>query len=175
MFTGRQRAVAGRESNIQGEREHNARKVDERFCGTASDSDGPVLQRLRTFGPIVGLVVGHFGEWSYGLQRLTSAAAEDAALRVRALSGARSIADARGRCAWYFRLEVAWAGINANARLKLERAEFVGWDARSAKARREERTRHKHSRRARWAWASVAYERGSDCKFARDRDGAVGG
>ena len=111
-----------------------------------SNASGPVDQFFRdecsrpgrTFGPIVDLVVGHFGDWSSGLERLLAAAAEDAAPRSRALFGARSPSDSRGRCAWFFRREVAWAGLNANARLKLERAGFVAWDARSAAARREE-------------------------------------
>ena len=96
-----------------------------------------MLQRLRSFGAIVGLVVGHWGEWNDGLERLLSAAADDAAPRMRALFGARTTRDSKGRCAWLFRREVAWAGLNANAALKLERAEFVGWDARTANERRQ--------------------------------------
>jgi hypothetical protein len=45
---------------------------------------------------------------------------------MRALFGARSERDSRGRCAWLFRREVAWAVLNTNAKLKIERAEFVG-------------------------------------------------
>jgi hypothetical protein len=120
----------------------------------------------------VPLVVGHFGEWGPGLYTLASAVAEDAAPRVRALFGARSAADARSRGAWHFRREVAWAGLNANARLKLERAEFVGWDARSANARRGERARYEHARRTECAWAAAAYDRPSERgAFPRDRDG----
>ena len=158
VFAGRQRAVEWRESKIQAEREHDARSVDSKFCGTQDGDDGPVLLRLRSFGPIVGLVVGHFGEWSAGLHRLLAAAADDAAPRMRAWWGARSDRDSRARSAWYFRREVAWAGLNANARLKLERAEFVGWDARSAAARRAGRAGSAHARRERCAWASAAFD-----------------
>ena len=170
VSAGRQRAVAWRASRIQADRERDARKVDAKYNGTADGVDGPVLQRLRTFGPIVGLVVGHFGEWSDGLERLLSAAAEAAAPRMRALFGSRSNVDSRGRCAWLFRREVAWATLNANARLKLERAGFVAWDARSAAARREERARQEHARRATVAWASAAYDAPRARDF-RDRDG----
>ena len=158
VFAGRQRAVEWRESKIQAERERDARSVDSKFCGTQDGDDGPVLLRLRSFGPIVGLVVGHFGEWSAGLHRLLAAAADDAAPRMRAWWGARTDRDSRGRNAWYFRREVAWAGLNANARLKLERAEFVGWDARSAAARRAGRAGSAHARRERCAWASAAFD-----------------
>ena len=95
---------------------------------------------------------------------------------MRALFGALSNDDARGRCAWFFKREVAWAALNANAKLKLERAEFVGWNARSAAARRNERVRQEQARCARcdWASAAAAFERGrygADARnFARDRD-----
>ena len=176
VFGGRQRAVALRASLIQGHREKDARKVDEKYCDTPAGVDGPVLDRLRTFGPIVDLVVGHFGEWSAGLHRLLTAVVDDAAPRMRARLGARSDVDARGRCAWFFRREVAWAGLNANARLKLERAEFVGWDARSAAMRRAERADRAQARWERCAWASAAFdayasrEGPSGGTFRRDRD-----
>ena len=159
-----------RESKIQVDRERDARLVDSKFCGTQGGEDGPVLLRLRSFGPIVGLVVGHFGEWSDGLYRLVGAAADDAAPRMRAMWGARTDEDSRNRCAAYLRREIAWAGLNANARLKLERAGFVAWDARSAAARREERARQEHARRATVAWASAAYDAPRARDF-RDRDG----
>ena len=172
VLAGRQRAVTWRAGRVQPERERDARKIDVKYNGTAIGDDGPVLRRLRTFGPIVDLVVGHFGEWSSGLERLLAAAAEDAAPRSRALFGARSPSDSRGRCAWFFRREVAWAGLNANARLKLERAGFVAWDARSAAARREERARQEDARRATAAWAQAAYEARPARNYARDRDAA---
>ena len=170
VFAGRQCAVEWRESKIQVDRERDARLVDSKFCGTQGGEDGPVLLRLRSFGPIVGLVVGHFGEWSDGLYRLVGAAADDAAPRMRAMWGARTDEDSRNRCAAYLRREIAWAGLNANARLKLERAGFVAWDARSAAARREERARQEHARRATVAWASAAYDAPRARDF-RDRDG----
>ena len=95
---------------------------------------------------------------------------------MRAWWGARTDRDSRSRNAKYFRREVAWAGLNANARLKLERAEFVGWDARSAAARRAGRAGSAHARRERCAWASAAFDapRGgaSAGHFPRARDAA---
>ena len=158
-----------RAGKIQGERVNDARRIDARFCGTQPGDDGPVLDRLRSFGPIVGLVVGHFGEWNDGLERVVSLACDDAAPRMRALFGARSERDSRGRCAWLFRREVAWAVLNANAKLKIERAEFVGWDARTARARHAEEARREHARRQTCAWASAAYERRSDSAHDQSR------
>ena len=173
VLTGHRRAVHVRAGKIQAERERDARRIDERFCGVQPGTDGPVLDRLRSFGPIVGLVVGHFGEWNDGLERLVSLSCDDAAPRMRALFGARSERDSRGRCAWLFRREVAWAALNANAKLKLERAEFVGWDARTARARHADEANREHARRHTCAWASAAYERRSDGdpnRFYRSRD-----
>ena len=158
VLGGHRCAVARRAAAIQGERERDARRIDARFCGTQPGDDGPVLQRLRSFGPIVGLVVGHFGEWGVGLERLLSAAADDAAPRMRALFGARSNRDSKGRCAWLFRREVAWAGLNANAALKVEHEEFVGWDARTAGDRRADQARREQARRATCEWASAGYD-----------------
>ena len=72
--------------------------------------------------------------------------------------GARTDEDSRNRCAAYLRREIAWAGLNANARLKLERAEFVGWDARTANERRAQQARRSNARRARCEWASAGFE-----------------
>ena len=175
VLTGHRRAVHVRAGKIQAERERDARRIDERFCGVQPGTDGPVLDRLRSFGPIVGLVVGHFGEWNDGLERLVSLSCDDAAPRMRALFDARSDRDSRGRCAWLFRREVAWAALNANAKLKLERAEFVGWDARTARARHAEQANREHARRHTCAWASAAYDRRRDnthdpSRFPRSRD-----
>ena len=90
------------------------------------------------------------------------AAADNAAPRMRALFGARSKRDSKGRCAWLFRREVAWAGLNANAALKVERAGFVGWDARTAGDRRAEQARREQARRAACEWASAGYDHAGD-------------
>jgi len=165
VFQGRRRAVLQRATKIQPEREIDARKIDERFCGTARGANGPVLSRLRSFGPIVDLVVGHFGEWSNGIERLLTAAVNDAAPRMRALLGARSTRDSKGRCAWLFRREVAWATLNVNAKLRLERARYVGSDPHTASANRVERERREYSRRATCAWASEAFDRARESQF----------
>ena len=55
----------------------------------------PVLQRLRSYGRVLPLVVGHFGEWNEELGRLVVALADDAAPRMAALFGASSAAAIR--------------------------------------------------------------------------------
>ena len=70
-------------------------------------------------------------------------------------------------CARLFRNEVAWAALNANAKLRLERAEFVGWDARTAGANRAQQARADNAQRERAAWAATA--------FRNERQGLYGG
>ena len=113
---------------------------------------------MRSYGPIVGAVVGHFGEWNDGLERLCAEASKDrdAAPRMCALFGARTARASQGYCARLFRSEVAWASLNANAKLRLERAEFVGWDARTAGANRAQQAKADYAQRERCAWAAAA-------------------
>ena len=75
-----------------------------------------------------------------------------------ARSGAGGDASGDGYCARLFRSEVAWASLNANAQLRLERAEFVGWDARTAGANRDhwQQVKAEYAQRERCAWAAAA-------------------
>ena len=168
VFGGRNVAVNARAARLQFERENDARRIDMTFCGTPRGTVGPVLQRLRSFGAILGLVVGHFGEWNDGLELLLRAAANDAAPRMRALFDADSPRQSLGRCAFHFRREVAWAGLNANAALKLERAEFVGWDAASAAAQRDAARERDDAQRARCADTAAARDRASFAQAGRE-------
>jgi len=167
VLSGHRRAVHKRAETIQREREADARKIDRLFCDTPQGQDGPVLQRLRSFGPVIGAVVGHFGEWNDGLERLLSAACSDAAPRMCALFGLKTVRASHSYCARLFRNEVAWAALNANAKLRLERAEFVGWDARTAGANRAQQARADNAQRERAAWAATA--------FRNERQGLYGG
>ena len=95
-------------------------------------------------------------------------AANDAAPRMRALFDADSPRQSLGRCAFHFRREVAWAGLNANAALKLERAEFVGWDAASAAAQRDAARERDDAQRARCADTAAARDRASFAQAGRE-------
>ena len=60
----RHAAVSRRASAVHREMHAKARKVDQRWNGTAQGAQGPVERRMLEFGPIGGLVVGAFGEAS---------------------------------------------------------------------------------------------------------------
>ena len=79
---------------------------------------------------------------------------------MRALRRKKNERISRGYCARFFRSEVAWAGLNANAKLRLERAKFVGWDARTAGANRAQQARADFAQRERAAWAATGFDCG---------------
>jgi len=81
---------------------------------------------MRSYGNMLALVVGHFGEWSLDLNRLIHAMAVVAVPRVGGLYSARGAKQAKAALAWKARRDIAWAGLNANAALLLDRAEWVG-------------------------------------------------
>ena len=124
-------AVELRAATLQSEYEGKARKADVTYGTTAPGTDGPVLQRLRSF-LLLGLVVGHFGEWSTDLRALVQVAAEVAAPRARALFGVRALKCRKAMILWHARREISWAVLNAAAKLRLDRAAFVGPTAAAA-------------------------------------------
>ena len=59
--------------------------------------------------------------------------------------------------------------MNANAKLRLERAEFVGWDARTAGANRAQQARADFAQRERAAWAATGFDRGRQGQYGGER------
>jgi hypothetical protein len=123
---GRQIAVNKRAKALQREYEDKVTKVDNRYGTTPAGQNGPCCDRLMTYGSIIGLVVGHFGEWSSDLNKLVHAAARVAVPRVGHLYSTLGAERAKSVLMSKARREIAWAGLNANARLLLDRAEWVG-------------------------------------------------
>jgi hypothetical protein len=118
--------VKRRAARIQPEYEKKARELDEKYGTTPAGQPGPCLLRMRSYGNMLALVVGHFGEWSPDLNRLIHAMAVVAVPRVGGLYSARGAKQAKAALAWKARRDIAWAGLNANAALLLDRAEWVG-------------------------------------------------
>ena len=142
MTHGRHReAVKMRAALIDREMVDAARRCDVEFGGHPADQDGPVLQRLRSYGRVLPLVVGHFGEWNEELGRLVVALADDAAPRMAALFGASSQRSAKHVILFFARRSLVWAGCVANARLKLARSAYVGPTWAAAAIRRNEAAR----------------------------------
>jgi hypothetical protein len=116
---------------LQAERERNARVIDVKSGQAPAGQQGAVHQRLRSDDKILGLVVGHFSEWSADFSRFVGAIVELVAPRVVHLYTSRGHQAVKAALLLKARRDIAWAGINANAKLLLGCSEWVGKSAMS--------------------------------------------
>ena len=130
------RAVNRRANAIATQMGGKARQLDQRFNATAVGEVGPVERRLASFGPVRGLVVGHFAEGSEHLEALLTGAAHCGALRHWAGMRAREPADAHGTVAWLLRRRWGMTAWKSTVRLLLDRLEYVGNGSMRAHGRR---------------------------------------
>ena len=126
VFAGRMLAVERRAGKLQREYERKAQRLDVNYGVTPPGERGPCCDRLESYGPVLGLVVGHFGEWSHDLNQLVRAMAKVAVPRVGRMYSALGEERAMAVLLNKARRDIAWAGLNANAKLLLDRAEWVG-------------------------------------------------
>lgn len=129
-------AVARRARALPAEYAAKAREIDRKFCGTLPADVGPVEQHLRSFDPVRGLVFGAWGEASPDVEKLLTALAHIGATRHWRGMRCRDAGAAVGVLAWMLRRRWALTVLRENARLKLERLEFVGRGAAAAATRR---------------------------------------
>ena len=130
------RAVNRRADAVIAQMNAKARQLDQRFNATAAGEVGPVEGRLAAFGPVRGIVIGHFAEGSDHLEALLTGAAHCGALRHWAGMRAREPADAHGTMAWLLRRRWGMTAWRSIARLLLDRLEYVGQGSMLAHARR---------------------------------------
>ena len=130
-------AVTRRAAGLPQEYAGKARELDRKFCDTAAGEQGPVERRLRSFEPVRGLVFGSWGEASPDVERLLGVLAEVGPRRHWRSMHARCPEEAKGALAWLLRRRWAMVALRENARLKLDRLEFVGVGAVAASQRRE--------------------------------------
>ena len=150
-------AVFLRAGRVGPEMDAAARRCDVEFGGHPAGQDGPVLQRLRSYGGVVPLVVGHFGEWSSELSQMVTELAEEAAPRMAVLFGASSSRAAKSTIQFYARRSLVWAGCIANARLKASRSIYVGPTWAAAATRRQEAARSDDRAFARYRDAAASW------------------
>ena len=129
-------AVARRARGLPAEYAAKARRVDQQFCSTARGAVGPVEAKLRTFDPVRGIVFGTWGEASPEVERLVHIFSSSGAAKHWRSMHAASPAEAKGGLAWLLRRRWAMTALRENARLKLERLQFVGRGAMAAAHRR---------------------------------------
>ena len=108
-----------------------AQKADQQYCGTRPGTVGPVEARLRTFTHVVPLVFGAFGEVSEGVELLLSKIAAAGAKRHWRRMKARKEEEAIGALVWLLRRRWGMTAVRENARLTLDRLQYVGSNPRS--------------------------------------------
>ena len=117
-------------------RASKAQRLDREFCATHPGVVGPVERRLLGFGPVRGLVFGHWGEASPRVTELMLAAAEVGSCRHWRSMRAANPAAAIGSLVWLLRRRWGIDAWRAHARPLLDRLEYVGAGAQAAAERR---------------------------------------
>ena len=135
-LTSRCGAVNRRSGALPGEAAAKARLIDTRYCGTPAGEIGPVTRRLAAYGPVRGLVFGHWAEASSNVEDLLSGCAHTGALKHWVGMRARDPTDAIGSLAWSLRRRWGMTAWRSAARLLLDRLEYVGRGSETARARR---------------------------------------
>ena len=129
-------AVTRRARALPGEYASKARELDAKFCGAQPGVPGPVERKLNTFDPVRGLVFGSWGEGSPDVDRLIGVLADVGATRHWRGMQSSGPDEAKGALAWLLRRRWAMTALRENARLKLDRLEYVGRGAAEAIQRR---------------------------------------
>ena len=136
------RAVNRRADALPAEAATKARNLDARYCGTPAGEVGPVARRLASYGPVRGLVFGHWAEATSHVEALLSGCAHTGSLRHWIGMRARDPSDALGPLAWTLRRRWGMTAWRSAARLLLDRLEYVGRGAEAARARRVVASEH---------------------------------
>ena len=129
-------AVNRRANALPAEYAAKARSVDQRYCGSTHGTVGPVEAKLRSFEPVRGLVFGAWGEASPATHKLLSVMAQCGAQRHWRGMRCEDPGSAIGSIAWLLRRRWGLTALRENARLKLERLQYVGRGAAAASQRR---------------------------------------
>lgn len=151
-------AVNRRADVLPGRAATKAHKLDIQFCGTLDDDTGPVARRLNAFGPVRGLVVGHWAEGSRHLKSLLTGAAYCGSQRHWTSMRAREPRDANGTLAWLLRRRWGMTFWRSTARLLIDRLAYVGRGSVKADGRRADASEAAAAARraAHWLFRSTA-------------------
>merc|ERR1712082_63886 len=112
-------------------------KVDQQVLGTPRGEIGPLQRKLASFGDILGLVVGAFGEGSEDLHELVHTMARSR-LRVQGLAEGREGSEAElGVITGQVRRTLSTASVQAQSLCLLSRLDKMGEGQRAAVKRRQ--------------------------------------
>ena len=141
------RGTDRRAAGLQGLYRRNLAKYDRQFYDTAQGQQGPLVQRLESYGKLWGLVVGPWGEGSKDLHALVKILGEE---RVSARTRARGWEGGEGELGLVMgqiRRTLSCAFVRAQSLCLLARLGQLGPGARTAAERRGVAQRVEISRR----------------------------
>ena len=143
-----------RASKLPGEYRRPLERLDMRFHGTVQGQVGPLVRRLESYGPLIGLVMGAFQEGSKDLHSLLDTLAESQ-LKARGLARGREGTDQEKSIILAgLRRVLSMAAAKAYSSCLLDRVSRVGEEHRQAARRRawvrREEERILEERRAFW-------------------------
>ena len=124
---------------ISEEYEANAKAADTKYFGI-SDGQGPVMRRLVTVGPIIGVAAGRYGELSASGQALVSTMAA-ARVKKQDLALARGEDEEKANLAYetgYIRRRISQAIVTAFGQRLTSRMSQVGTNGTLASKRRQQ-------------------------------------
>ena len=133
-----------------------ARDTDRNYCGTAPGAQGPVETKLRSFPPLLKLVVGPFGECSQDLHELLNTMAES---KTKHLCRSRGEPESEWKTAshlTYLRRQISVCAVRSMAESLLVRLQQAGQGpgggaAQAAKRRAQAMAQEERGRRDRAA------------------------
>ena len=150
----RKKGVERRAARLSGEYRRPLEKLDSKYHGTQPGQAGPLVRRLESYGPLLGLVVGSFQEGSKDLHFLLGTMA-DSQLRARGLLRGREGTDhERSVILAGLRRTLSMTAAKAYSSCLMDRVARVGEEHRQAARRRaclkREEERVQEERKAFW-------------------------
>jgi len=128
-------AVGARAAEVAGEYRRKARRLDQELLGVAAGAVGPVQARLESYGEVVPVVFGAFGEVSAGVRRLVDMIVERRLVRVAGTTD-REAKGERSVIVSYVRRRLSLVGARARAQERRKRLAWVGDEAAGLLRRR---------------------------------------
>ena len=154
---------------LQGEYRRKAARIDREVRGTEDGVTGPLQRRLESYGPLLGLVVGAWGEASNDLHNLVQTLADARLQKQGRARGRQGSSGELGIVVSQIRRSLSTTAVRAQAEILLNRLSMLGPGARRAAKRREWTRRQEEAmqgeRQAQWA-ANVSGRGAARGRFA---------
>ena len=135
-YSGQQKAVDQRANGFPKLYLDNAQNIDRKYCGTHKDHVGPLQQRLESYGNLICLVAGQYGEVSQDFHHLLDELATSKANHISHSEG-RPVSDAeRGLLLHQLRRRLSVSIIKNQSACLLQRLNHMQPGAKEAAQRR---------------------------------------